>query len=55
MGNDEDAANSSGINAAKHKMIVFFISSFLAGLAGGIFDFYRGAVVPAQQFARMSC
>jgi len=47
---DEDAANSSGINPAKYKMRVFFISSFLAGIAGGVFGFYRGVLAPAQQF-----
>ena len=41
---DEDAANASGINPAKYKMIVFMISSFLAGLAGGALSYYRGNV-----------
>ncbi len=41
---DEDAANASGINPAKYKMIVFMISSFLAGVAGGALSFYRGNV-----------
>jgi branched-chain amino acid transport system permease protein len=46
---DEDAANASGINPARYKMIVFIISSFLAGVAGGVFAYQRGNIdVPAQ-------
>ena len=46
---DEDAANASGINPAKYKMIVFMISSFLAGVAGGALSYYRGNVnVPGK-------
>jgi branched-chain amino acid transport system permease protein len=41
---DEDAANASGINPAKYKMIVFIISSFLAGAAGGVLSYHRGNV-----------
>jgi branched-chain amino acid transport system permease protein len=41
---DEEAANASGINPAKYKMIVFMISSFLAGVAGGALSYYRGNV-----------
>lgn len=50
---DEDAANASGINPAKYKMIVFIISSFLAGLAGGVFGFYRGVIIASHQFSPM--
>jgi branched-chain amino acid transport system permease protein len=46
---DEDAANASGINPAKYKMIVFIISSFLAGVAGGVLSYHRGSInVPGQ-------
>jgi len=46
---DEDAANASGINPAKYKMIVFMISSFLAGVAGGVLSYHRGNInVPSQ-------
>jgi branched-chain amino acid transport system permease protein len=49
MRDDEDAANASGINPAKYKMIVFMISSFLAGVAGAVFGFHRGNPnIPAQ-------
>lgn len=47
---DEEAANATGINPAKFKLIVFLISSFLAGLAGGVFSFYRGIILPYEQF-----
>ena len=46
---DEDAANASGINPATYKMIVFVISSFLAGVAGGVRSYYLGNInVPGQ-------
>lgn len=47
---DEDAANASGINPAKYKMIVFMITSFLAGVAGGVFGYYQGNINVPQQF-----
>jgi branched-chain amino acid transport system permease protein len=47
---DEDAANASGINPARYKMIVFIISSFLAGVAGGVFSYHRGTIDVASQF-----
>jgi branched-chain amino acid transport system permease protein len=50
MRDDEDAANASGINPAKYKMIVFMISSFLAGVAGGVFGYYQGNINVPQQF-----
>jgi branched-chain amino acid transport system permease protein len=37
----EDAAESLGISALKHKMIAFSISAFFAGLAGAAFAFYH--------------
>jgi branched-chain amino acid transport system permease protein len=48
---DEDAANASGINPAKYKMIVFIISSFLAGVAGGVLSYHRGNINVPGQFA----
>lgn len=47
---DEDAANASGINPAKYKMIVFIISSFLAGVAGGVYSYSTGNLHVPQQF-----
>jgi branched-chain amino acid transport system permease protein len=37
----EDAAESLGISALKHKMISFSISAFFAGLAGAAFAYYH--------------
>ena len=48
---DEDAANASGINPAKYKMIVFMISSFLAGVAGGVLSYHRGNINVPSQFS----
>ena len=38
---EEDAAESLGVSALKHKLIAFLISAFLAGLAGGAFAYYH--------------
>jgi branched-chain amino acid transport system permease protein len=38
---DEEAAQATGVHALKHKLIAFAISSFFAGLAGGVFAFYQ--------------
>lgn len=48
---DEDAANASGINPARYKMVIFIISSFLAGVTGGVFGYFRGTIDVASQFA----
>jgi len=47
---DEDAAKATGVNPAKYKIFVFVISSFLVGLAGGVFSYYRGVITPVYQF-----
>lgn len=38
---EEDAAESLGISALKHKLLALVISAFFAGLAGGAFAFYH--------------
>lgn len=38
---DEDAAESVGINAFSHKLLALSISAFITGLAGGAFAFYH--------------
>jgi branched-chain amino acid transport system permease protein len=48
---DEDAADAAGINPARYKMIVFIISSFLAGVAGGVLSYYRGNINVPDQFS----
>ncbi len=37
----EDAAESLGISALKHKLLALGVSAFLAGLAGGAFAYYH--------------
>ena len=41
---DEVAAEAMGINLAKHKRMAFIISSFFAGIGGGMLAMYMGAV-----------
>ena len=41
---DEVAAQAMGINLAKHKRLAFVISSFFAGVGGGMLAMYMGAV-----------
>jgi branched-chain amino acid transport system permease protein len=43
---DEDSAETQGVNAAKLKMAAFMVSAFLAGLAGGIYGYYRSYIHP---------
>ena len=38
---NEDAAESLGVNAFSHKMLALAFSAFLAGLAGGAFAYYH--------------
>ena len=38
---EEDAAESLGVSALKHKLIALLVSAFLAGLAGGAFAYYH--------------
>lgn len=47
---DEEAAMSTGVSPVKHKVMVFIVSSFLTGLAGGVFTLFRGVITPTFQF-----
>jgi branched-chain amino acid transport system permease protein len=38
---DEDAAESLGVSAIKHKLIALTLSAFFTGLAGGAFAYYH--------------
>ncbi|MEW5961573.1 MAG: branched-chain amino acid ABC transporter permease [Chloroflexota bacterium] len=38
---EEDAAESLGVSALRHKLLALVVSAFLAGLAGGAFAFYH--------------
>lgn len=44
---DEDAAESLGINLAFYKITAFAISAFFAGIAGGMYAQYRSIAVPS--------
>ena len=48
---DEDAAEASGVNTRKYKLTAFLISTFTAGLAGGVFAYYSAAAQPGYLFA----
>jgi branched-chain amino acid transport system permease protein len=50
---DEEAAKVTGVNIFKYKVIVFIISSFMAGLAGGVFTYYRLSIMPVEQFTAL--
>jgi branched-chain amino acid transport system permease protein len=48
---DQDAAESLGVSALKHKMLAFGLSAFLAGLAGGGFAYYHVGFYPQLVFS----
>ena len=48
---DEYAAEASGVNTQKYKLIAFVISTFMAGLAGGVYAYYAAAAQPGYLFA----
>jgi branched-chain amino acid transport system permease protein len=47
---EEDAAESLGVSALKHKLLALVVSAFLAGLAGGAFAFYHVGYYPQLPF-----
>ncbi|MCI0394946.1 MAG: branched-chain amino acid ABC transporter permease, partial [Chloroflexi bacterium] len=47
---DEEAAQATGVNTLKHKLIAFTISSFFTGLTGGVFAFYHASFYPQAAF-----
>ncbi len=47
---DEEVAQTLGINATRLKMAAFLLSAFLAGMVGGIFSYYRTYVHPNVMF-----
>jgi branched-chain amino acid transport system permease protein len=44
---DEVAAEAMGINLARHKRLAFVISSFFAGIGGGMMAMYMGTIAAA--------
>jgi branched-chain amino acid transport system permease protein len=47
---DEDAARATGVWVMAHKLLALAISSFFAGLAGGVFAFQQVSYYPAAPF-----
>ena len=47
---DEDAAEASGVNTRKYKLVAFAISTCIAGLAGGLYAYYGVAIKPGGVF-----
>jgi branched-chain amino acid transport system permease protein len=47
---DEEAAEALGVNTQKYKLIAFLISTFMAGLAGGVYAYYSSAAKPGYLF-----
>jgi branched-chain amino acid transport system permease protein len=47
---EQDAAEASGVDTWRHKLFAFSISSFIAGLAGGVFAYYAAAIKPGHMF-----
>jgi branched-chain amino acid transport system permease protein len=43
---DEDSAETQGVDATKLKMAAFIVSAFLAGVIGGIYGYYRSYIHP---------
>ena len=48
---DEDAAEASGVQALRIKLLALLLSTALAGLAGGLFAFYHISYYPQHPFA----
>ena len=47
---EEEAAGASGINTFRYKVIALCVSSFFAGLAGGMYAFYQASYYPYTPF-----
>jgi branched-chain amino acid transport system permease protein len=47
---EENAAESLGIDALKHKLLALSVSAFFAGLAGGAFAYYHVGYYPQYPF-----
>ncbi len=48
---DEEAAETTGVNLFKYKFLAFLTSSFFSGLAGGVFAYYQISILPAFLFS----
>lgn len=47
---EEDAAESAGVSALKHKLLALALSAFFGGLAGGGFAFFQTSYYPQLTF-----
>lgn len=47
---EEEAAGASGINTFRYKIIALSVSSFFAGLAGGVYAYYQASYYPYTPF-----
>jgi len=52
---DEDAAQTAGVDIFKYKVIAFLISSFFAGLAGACFGYFHASYYWHLPFSLMWC
>ncbi len=48
---DEEAAQATGVHVLRHKLLALTLSSFFAGLAGGVFAFQQISYYPAAPFS----
>ena len=48
---DEDVAEAIGVNVFRHKLVAFVLSSFFAGMAGGVFAYYHVSFYPSFGFS----
>lgn len=50
LGDDEEAAQVTGVNIFRYKVLALAISALLAGLAGGVYAFLRLSLLPKNAF-----
>jgi len=50
---DEDAAGCLGVGLLRHKLFAFTVSTFFAGMAGGVFAYYSVAVTAGHMFEHL--
>jgi branched-chain amino acid transport system permease protein len=48
---DQEAARASGVNPLKHKLLALAISTFFAGMTGGLFAYHQVSYYPQAAFS----
>jgi len=48
---DEDAAEAAGVNTLRYKLTALLISTFFAGMAGGVYAYFAAAAQPGHMFS----